>query len=97
MKKIVVGLIFLFLIFSIGSLSIDDCSETSTTKECSNLLTGEKSLEIFPQRYIEDSTYLPINLKLETSASTYLDYEYELTTAPYHAYFQNDIKAGKGF
>jgi len=45
--------------------------------------------------YDNGTEFVPI--ELDTQSSSYLDYEYELTTAPYHAYFQNNIQAGKGF
>jgi len=45
--------------------------------------------------YDNGSEFVPI--ELNSQASSYLDYEYELTTAPYHAYFQDNIQAGKGF
>ncbi len=63
--------------------------ETINKQQCT------KTLYSGLMNYDNGTEFVPI--ELNTQASFYLDYEYELTTAPYHAYFQDNIQAGKGF
>ena len=55
-KKLVVAL-FLFFSLAFVIANSESCQETSTTKECTNIISGKKSLEIFKPRILEDGKY----------------------------------------
>jgi len=91
-KKILISVIvFALIIFNLFLSSSDEkiCTETNVAREC---VTGNnKSLEVFAPRFLNGSTYVPID---RTIKSTSGNYNFEVTQGDYQVFFKSDPTSG---
>ena len=90
MKKTYIFLLFLVLLLPCVISTIE---RTATTDKICNNGICTSTLYSGVMNYLVDGVYVPIETDVQVSSDA--KYDYELTTAPYSAYFEDNINTGE--